>query len=47
MDASELDIRRDLGDVVRSWINLAGGSEPSVEVLRRAVCASVCVTLGR
>lgn len=47
MDTSELVIRRELGDMVRKKIDLAGGSEPNEEVLRRAVCASVCVALGR
>lgn len=41
MDTSELGVRRELGDVVRRKI------EPNEEVLRRAVCTSVCVTLGR
>lgn len=43
MDTSEVGIRRELGDVVRRKI---GGSEPNKDVLRRAVCASVCVALG-
>lgn len=35
-------MERELGDVVRRKIDLACGSEPNKEILRRPVCASVC-----